>query len=119
MELTCDSDVFMDNVNRDISMKMMIQAARRAIGRQYILITPQAMNGIQSVGDVKIIKYAPLDRKRKSTADRTQTPRPRARPDCAQRGQMSRRRSYIYSTCMGERGVWVCFEAYGTERWIF
>jgi hypothetical protein len=46
----------MDNVNRDISMKMMIGAARRAIGRQYILITPQAMNSIQSVGDVKIIK---------------------------------------------------------------
>jgi hypothetical protein len=37
-------------------MKMMISAARRAIGRQYILITPQAMNSIQSVGDVKIIK---------------------------------------------------------------
>ncbi|KAF2011722.1 P-loop containing nucleoside triphosphate hydrolase protein [Aaosphaeria arxii CBS 175.79] len=49
-------DVFMDNVNRDISMKMMIGAARRAIGRQYILITPQAMNSVQSVADVKIIK---------------------------------------------------------------
>lgn len=54
--LTSASDVFMDSVNRDISMKMMISAARRAIGRQYILITPQAMNSIQSVDDVKIIK---------------------------------------------------------------
>jgi hypothetical protein len=52
----------MDSVNRDISMKMMIGAARRAIGRQYILITPQAMNSIQSVDDVKIIKYVEHDK---------------------------------------------------------
>lgn len=55
--LTASSDVFMDSVNRDISMKMMIQAARRAIGRQYILITPQAMNNVQSMDDVRIIRY--------------------------------------------------------------
>ncbi|KAF2278558.1 dna repair protein-like protein rad18 [Westerdykella ornata] len=55
-------DVFMDNVNRDISMRMMIGAARRAIGRQYILITPQAMNSIESVGDVKIIKMRDPER---------------------------------------------------------
>jgi chromosome segregation ATPase len=47
-------DVFMDSVNRDISMKMMIMAARRAVGRQYILITPQAMNSVQDMADVKI-----------------------------------------------------------------
>jgi chromosome segregation ATPase len=55
-------DVFMDSVNRDISMRMMISAARRAVGRQYILITPQAMNSIQSVGDVKIIKMRDPER---------------------------------------------------------
>lgn len=55
-------DVFMDNVNRDISMKMMIGAARRAIGRQYILITPQAMSSVQSAGDVKIIRMADPER---------------------------------------------------------
>ncbi|KAF2175035.1 dna repair protein-like protein rad18 [Zopfia rhizophila CBS 207.26] len=49
-------DVFMDNVNRDISMKMMIGAARRAVGRQYILITPQAMGNVRLGDDVKIIK---------------------------------------------------------------
>jgi hypothetical protein len=55
-------DVFMDNVNREISMKMMIGAARRAIGRQYILITPQAMSSVQSVGDVKIIRMQDPER---------------------------------------------------------
>lgn len=55
--LTKDSDVFMDSVNRDISMKMMVSAARRAVGRQYILITPQAMNSVKHMDDVKVIKY--------------------------------------------------------------
>ena len=50
------SDVFMDNVNREIAMKMMIGAARRAVGRQYILITPQAMGNVKRDDDVKIIK---------------------------------------------------------------
>jgi len=49
-------DVFMDNVNRDISMKMMIGAARRSVGRQFILITPQAMGNVQLGGDVRIHK---------------------------------------------------------------
>ncbi|KAF2267665.1 dna repair protein-like protein rad18 [Lojkania enalia] len=49
-------DVFMDNVNREISMKMMIGAARRAVGRQFILITPQAMGKVESKDDVKIIR---------------------------------------------------------------
>lgn len=39
-------DVFMDSVNRDQSMKMMVQAARRSVGRQFILITPQGMNAL-------------------------------------------------------------------------
>jgi len=47
----------MDNVNRDVSMRMMIHAARRAEGRQYILITPQAMNNIPLGPDIKIHKY--------------------------------------------------------------
>ena len=36
-------DVFMDSVNRATSMGMMINAARRSVGRQFVLITPQAM----------------------------------------------------------------------------
>ena len=47
----------MDNVNRNIAMKMIIGAARRAVGRQYIFITPQSMQDVHSKGDVKIIRY--------------------------------------------------------------
>lgn len=49
-------DVFMDSVNRDISMRMMIAAARQSVGKQYILITPQAMGSLKLGNDVKIIK---------------------------------------------------------------
>ena len=49
-------DVFMDQVNRDISMKMMIEAARTSASRQFVLITPQSMNNIQIKDDVKIHK---------------------------------------------------------------
>jgi hypothetical protein len=49
----------MDNVNRDVSMRMMIQAARQAVSRQFILITPQSMNNVAVEADVKIHKYVP------------------------------------------------------------
>ena len=49
-------DVFMDHANREISMKMMVQAARRSVSRQFILITPQAMTAVEGWHDVKIFK---------------------------------------------------------------
>ncbi|KAF2155192.1 DNA repair protein Rad18 [Myriangium duriaei CBS 260.36] len=55
-------DVYMDNVNRDSSMRMMIQAARRAVGKQYILITPQAMGNVPIDHDVKVIKMSDPER---------------------------------------------------------
>jgi chromosome segregation ATPase len=57
-----DSDVFMDSVNRERSMKMIIQAARRSIGRQFIFITPQAMNNVDHASDVKIIRMSDPER---------------------------------------------------------
>lgn len=49
-------DVFMDQVNRDISTQMIITAARRSVGRQFILITPNAVNkNVVNDKDVKLI----------------------------------------------------------------
>ena len=55
-------DVFMDSVNRDASMRLMIDAARSSAGRQYILITPQAMGNVIMGPDVKIIKMSDPER---------------------------------------------------------
>lgn len=50
-------DVFMDNVNRAISTNMLVDAARRSVSRQYILITPNAIEGRAKLDkDVKIIR---------------------------------------------------------------
>jgi hypothetical protein len=56
------SDVFMDSVNRERSMGMIIQAAQRSIGRQFIFITPQAMNNVKHTPDVKIIRMSDPER---------------------------------------------------------
>jgi chromosome segregation ATPase len=50
------SDVFMDNVNRDVSVKMLIAAARSHASRQFVMITPQSMANIPIDADVKIHK---------------------------------------------------------------
>ncbi|KAK4194094.1 putative structural maintenance of chromosomes protein 6 [Triangularia verruculosa] len=50
-------DVFMDNVNRAISTNMLITAARRSVNRQYIFITPNAIEGSNALeADVKLIR---------------------------------------------------------------
>lgn len=56
-------DVFMDSANREVSMRMMIQAARRSVGRQFVLITPQAMGRYtEGVADVHVHKMADPER---------------------------------------------------------
>lgn len=50
-------DVFMDNVNRDMSIAIMVDAARRSVGRQFILITPNSMDRVPDAGDVKKFRY--------------------------------------------------------------
>nr|POE64878.1 structural maintenance of chromosomes protein 6 [Quercus suber] len=55
-------DVFMDSVNRATSMGMMIQAARRSVGRQFVLITPQAMGNVELGDDVKVHKMSDPER---------------------------------------------------------
>ncbi|KAL9057851.1 MAG: hypothetical protein Q9162_002081 [Coniocarpon cinnabarinum] len=55
-------DVFMDSVNRDVSMKMMIECARQAVGRQFVLITPQSMGGVDYGPDVRVIRMLDPER---------------------------------------------------------
>ncbi|RIA90796.1 P-loop containing nucleoside triphosphate hydrolase protein [Glomus cerebriforme] len=47
-------DVFMDAVNRRISMRMMIETAREADKTQYILITPQDASSVAPGPDVRV-----------------------------------------------------------------
>ncbi|TVY84758.1 Structural maintenance of chromosomes protein [Lachnellula suecica] len=60
-------DVFMDDVNRDVSTRMIISAARRSVGRQFVLISPKALGaGVADAEDVKIIKlFDPRDKQRR------------------------------------------------------
>ncbi|KAL1619236.1 Structural maintenance of chromosomes protein 6 [Diplodia seriata] len=55
-------DVFMDSVNREISMKMIIDACRSSAMRQFLFITPQAMGNVSLGQDVKIIKMSDPER---------------------------------------------------------
>jgi hypothetical protein len=41
---------------------MIIEAAQRSIGRQFIFITPQSMNNVNQTTEVKIIKMTDPER---------------------------------------------------------
>jgi chromosome segregation ATPase len=51
-------DVFMDSVNRDVTLKMIVDVSKRSVGKQYVLITPQSMGNLTAYDHVKVIKYA-------------------------------------------------------------
>lgn len=54
-------DVFMDPVNRRLSMKMLIQTAERLKHRQFIFITPQDISSVPSGRNIRIHKLqAPI-----------------------------------------------------------
>ncbi|KAL1950788.1 hypothetical protein VTO73DRAFT_5912 [Trametes versicolor] len=55
-------DVFMDAVNRRISMKMMIDTANASKGKQYVLITPQDMNNINPGSTVRVHRMSDPER---------------------------------------------------------
>lgn len=51
-------DVFMDQINRNVVVDMIIEGARRSGNRQFILISPQSMGGdISKQPDVKLIRF--------------------------------------------------------------
>ncbi|KAK4055617.1 Structural maintenance of chromosomes protein 6 [Microbotryomycetes sp. JL201] len=56
-------DVFMDAVNRRIAMKMMVEAAKTAQDVQFIVITPQDMQGLTFGPEVRINKMSDPDRR--------------------------------------------------------
>jgi len=55
-------DVFMDAINRRISMKMMIDTANTSDRKQYILITPQDMTNVQLGPSVRVLRMPDPER---------------------------------------------------------
>ncbi|EEQ91384.1 hypothetical protein RJZ56_006104 [Blastomyces dermatitidis] len=55
-------DVYMDHINRRMSIEMLMIAARRSVGRQFIFITPGARHEIQPAPDVRVKELAEPER---------------------------------------------------------
>ncbi|KAK2750907.1 Structural maintenance of chromosomes protein 6 [Onygenales sp. PD_40] len=55
-------DVFMDQVNRRMSIEMLMLAARRSVGRQFIFITPGSRDDISLAPDVRVKELAEPER---------------------------------------------------------
>ncbi|KAF9887119.1 Structural maintenance of chromosomes protein 6 [Aspergillus nanangensis] len=55
-------DVYMDSVNRKMAIDMLMLAARRSIGRQFILITPGSRSEISLAPDVRVKELAEPER---------------------------------------------------------
>ncbi|WEW60377.1 Structural maintenance of chromosomes protein 6 [Emydomyces testavorans] len=55
-------DVYMDSVNRTATIEMLMNAARRSVGRQFILITPGSRAEIKLAPDVRVIELAEPER---------------------------------------------------------
>ena len=50
-------DVFMDAVNRNMSVNMLVEAARQSVGRQFVLISPGTKSDIKRAADVNVTEY--------------------------------------------------------------
>ncbi|KAL4882319.1 P-loop containing nucleoside triphosphate hydrolase protein [Aspergillus karnatakaensis] len=70
-------DVYMDHINRKMAIDMLMYAARRSIGRQFILITPGSRAEITLAPDVRVKEDASSDLKWK---DQLKLPAKDARP---------------------------------------
>jgi len=55
-------DVFMDSVNRQISINLLIESARDNSHRQFIFITPHDYSSIKLGPDIRILKMHPPER---------------------------------------------------------
>jgi len=59
-------DVFMDSVNRSISIGLLIDAAKEKSNRQFIFITPHDHSVIRTGADIRIHKMHPPERNQSS-----------------------------------------------------
>eukprot|EP00795_Rhopilema_esculentum_P017575 gene17575-9207_t len=55
-------DVFMDMVNRRISMEMLLKIAKEQNNRQFLLLTPQDMSNVSAGNNVRIFKMRDPER---------------------------------------------------------
>ncbi|KAJ5639846.1 uncharacterized protein N7484_007708 [Penicillium longicatenatum] len=55
-------DVYMDHINRKMAIDMLMMAARRSIGRQFIMITPGSKADITIAPDVRVVELAEPER---------------------------------------------------------
>ncbi|KAJ5573064.1 hypothetical protein N7450_010048 [Penicillium hetheringtonii] len=55
-------DVYMDHINRKMAIDMLMVAARRSVGRQFILITPGTKTDITISPDVRVKELAEPER---------------------------------------------------------
>ncbi|KAL1995373.1 hypothetical protein VTN49DRAFT_1560 [Thermomyces lanuginosus] len=55
-------DVYMDSVNRKMAIDMLMLAARRSVGRQFVLITPGSRAEISLAPDVRVKELAEPER---------------------------------------------------------
>lgn len=63
MELTDEFDVYMDSVNRRVSLKLMLGESSIAVGKQHIIITPQNLPELSyDKNIVKILRLADPER---------------------------------------------------------
>ncbi|KAA8645522.1 DNA repair protein SMC6 [Aspergillus tanneri] len=64
-------DVYMDHINRKMAIDMLMLAARRSIGRQFILITPGSRAEITLAPDVRVKELAEPERGQTSLSFRS------------------------------------------------
>ncbi|EJD41896.1 P-loop containing nucleoside triphosphate hydrolase protein [Auricularia subglabra TFB-10046 SS5] len=55
-------DVFMDAVNRKVTMRMIMEAANEADRKQYILISPQGLDGLKILPSVRVLSMSDPER---------------------------------------------------------
>ena len=59
-------DVFMDMMNRRVSIKLLLAIAKEQLSRQFILLTPQDMSYVHADERVNIFRLADPEREQRA-----------------------------------------------------